>query len=301
MTKRVSPVRWAIDVSRVLNAALGVDRFPVDVSEVAREYSRHRFPEDPVTFVAGDSLPGFEGALFRAPAGKKGWGIIYNTEISSRGRINFTLAHEFGHYLLHRLVYPDGLRCGQQNVVRWESELGQVEYEANVFAANLLMPLDDYRRQVDPETQVSLDQLSGCATHYDVSLIAATLRWLEFTKQRAVLVVSRDGYILWAKSSKRALKSGLFFRTSGPPIAIPNRSVAATREGIASERYGIELPPGVWFNEPCREIPVFSDHYDFTISVLQFEAEPIYSGGVNDDDTDESLGDKIRRNHALQT
>jgi hypothetical protein len=51
-----------------------------------------------------------------------GVGIIYNHAITSKGRINFTLAHEFGHYLIHRALYPNGFQCGQQQIVRWDSE-----------------------------------------------------------------------------------------------------------------------------------------------------------------------------------
>ena len=60
-------------------------------------------------------------------------------------------------------------------------EYGQVEHQANVFAANLLMPLDDYRRQIDARTKVDLNMLSHVANRYDVSLIAAILRWLQYT------------------------------------------------------------------------------------------------------------------------
>ena len=133
MTGATSPERWAIDISLLLNAVLGRDRFPVDVALVAREYSAQRYPDDPISLVVGKSLPGFDGALFRAPTGKKGWGIFYNNAITSKGRINFTLAHEFGHYLVHRLAYPNGIRCGEQDVVRWDSEYRVIEHQANEF------------------------------------------------------------------------------------------------------------------------------------------------------------------------
>jgi len=201
MTDSFSPERWAYEITRLLNAVFGADRFPIDIPTVAREYTAQRFPDEPIISVLGDNLPGFDGALFRAPAGRKGWGIIYNTQIRSKGRINFTLAHEFGHFLLHRLVYPNGFRCGEQDVVRWDSEYGQVEHQANVFAANFLMPLDDYRRQIAATANVDFDMIAHCADRYRVSLIAAVLRWLSYTEKRAVLVVSRDGFILWARSS----------------------------------------------------------------------------------------------------
>jgi hypothetical protein len=157
---RLSPTRWAIDLSLLLNKVLGENRFPVDVSAVAKEISRLRFPDEPITAVIGRALPGFDGALFKAPAGKKGWGIFYNDAISSRGRINFTLAHEFGHFLLHRQDHPNGFQCSDQDVVRWDAAYRQIESEANVFAANFLMPFDDCRRQIAASAR---PDLGGCA------------------------------------------------------------------------------------------------------------------------------------------
>jgi hypothetical protein len=271
MTGAPSPERWAIDISLVLNAVLGKDRFPVDVALVAKEYSAHRYPDDPVSLVVGRSLPGFDGALYRAPAGKKGWGIFYNSGIASEGRINFTLGHEFGHYLIHRLAYPDGIRCGEQDVVRWDSEYGQIEHQANVFSAGLLMPLDDFRRQIPERDKVDLDMISHCADRYRVSLIAAVLRWLQYTARRAVLVVSRDGYIMWSRASQPALTTGAFFRTSGPPIAIPPDSLASCQDMVVDGRAGVELPAGVWFSEPLREMTIFAEQYDFAVTLLLLE------------------------------
>jgi hypothetical protein len=263
-----SPTRWANDLSLLLSTVLGADRFPVNVPEVAREYSKQRYPDDPIALVKGERLPGFDGALFRAPAGKKGWGIFFNRDITSAGRINFTLAHEFGHYLMHRISYPKGIQCGDQDVVRWDSEYGQIEHQANVFAAWLLIPFDDYRRQIDARTKVDLEMISHCADRYKVSLIAAVLRWLEYTEKRAVLVVSREGFILWARSSPPALRTDAFFRTSAGPIPLPALSLAARQDRIVDGRVGIEVAAGVWLREPVREMTVFADQYDFAITLL---------------------------------
>lgn len=283
MTVAFGPERWAIEISKVLNLVLGPEHFPIDVIRVAREYTAQRFPGDAITMAQGANLPGFDGALFPAPAGKTGWGIVYNNALASPGRINFTLAHEFGHYLLHRLAYPDGIRCGEQDVVRWDSDYGQIEHQANRFAANLLMPLDDFRRQIDARAKVDIDVISSCAERYRVSLIAAILRWLTYTERRAVLVVSRDDFVLWSRSSDRALKTGAFFRTSGAPAEVPAASLAATRDQLADGRTGVLHGPGVWFSEEVREMTIFSEQYDFTVTLLllqdrdryvQLESEP---------------------------
>lgn len=145
-----SPKGWATDISAVLNTVLGPDRFPISVTNVALELSTKWFPDDPLSLIQGAALPGFDGALLPAPPGKKGWGIFYNSAVTSKGRINFTLAHEFGHYLIHRLAFPEGIRCSQQDIWQWDSAHKQVENEANTFAAYLLMPYGDYRLRSTP-------------------------------------------------------------------------------------------------------------------------------------------------------
>lgn len=295
MTQGWSPQRWANSITTMLNTVYGSspERFPVNVPQLAREYSSQKYPDDPITLVKSTTLPGFDGALYRAPSGKKGWGIIYNDAISSTGRINFTLGHEFGHYLLHRLAYPDGMECGDQDMVRWDSEYAQVEQQANEFAVGLLMPLDDFRKQIDAKGKPSLDDIGACASRYDVSLIAATLRWLQYTERRSVLVVSRDGYILWARSSERALKTGAYFKTAGrPPIPIPALSLAACPD--PSNKGFVEHDAGVWFAEPCEEIALVSDQYDFTISLLHLgKAE--WQNRIDEEPTEDSF-DVMRRN-----
>jgi hypothetical protein len=274
MTENFSPQRWANTLTLLLNSVHGAadERFPVSVPELAKEYSRHRFPDDPVSLVMGDNLPTFDGALYKAPPGKKGWGIIYNSAIASPGRINFTIAHEFGHYLLHRLRFPDGLECGQQDMMRWDSEYRQIEAQANDFAASLLMPLDDFRRQIDGRAKPTLDDIGGCAERYGVSLVAASLRWLQYTERRSVLVVSRDGFILWARSSPAALRTGAYFKTVGrSPIPVPATSLAAQPDLLERSRGQVAHDGDVWFAEPCEEIALASDQYDFTISLLHLE------------------------------
>ena len=297
MIERLSPQRWANTLTMLLNTAYGdgKERFPVKVTKLAKDYSHQRFPDDSVTLVRGDSLPGFDGALYRAPAHKKGWGIIYNKSVRSAGRINFTLAHEFGRYLLHRQDHPDGIRCTQQDMVRWDSAYGRIEQQANVFAATLLMPLDDFRRQIKPRVKPTLDDIGDCAERYRVSLTAATLRWLEYTERRSIIVVSRDGFILWSWSSPRALRSGAYFRTSGrPPVAIPEASLPVQADSLVQGKGTAAHEAGIWLPEPCEEIALLSDGYDFAISLLHLD-EVVVSSVPDDEREAEDAYDGMAR------
>lgn len=289
--------RWAADLTRLLDQVYtGCDtRFPVKVSDLACEYSAQRFGGDAITKVRGASLGRFDGALYAAPSGKSGWAIIYNDAIASKGRINFTLAHEFGHYLLHRLAFPNGIECGQQDLVRWDTAYREIEQQANCFAAGILMPLNDYRAQIPAKAKPTLDDLAQCGERYGVSLIAATLRWLEYAERRSVLVVSRDGFILWARSSKSALRTGAYYRTTNrPPIAVPSTSLAGIASYIGEKL--VAEHDDAWFGEPSTEIALVSDNYDFTISLVHLE-EAVWRGGFREDEEEPGSFDfMVRRN-----
>jgi hypothetical protein len=72
---------------------------------------------------------------------------IYIALDTSSLRDRFTIAHELGHFVLHYL-YPNqhkGAKIKWLRAQRYGS--GQVEYEANWFAAAFLMPTDIFRQK----------------------------------------------------------------------------------------------------------------------------------------------------------
>ena len=121
---------------------------------------------------------------------------------------------------MHRSLFPKGLECNEEAVTF------RLKAEADTFAAYLLMPLDDFRRQIPADADPTLDDLSAATERYGVSLIACVLRWLEYTTRRSMLVISRDGIILWARASEPAFMSGLFIRSKNvAPVAVPSASL----------------------------------------------------------------------------
>ncbi len=295
-----SPMAEANRLSTLLNASLGKERFPVKVEQLAKDYAAQFGHDDSIAQVVGDDLPGFEGALYATEnEGRREWALVYNSAVKVPGRIRFTMAHELGHYILHRRE-RDVFECSQDDMLRWESEEKRIEAEADVFASYLLMPIDDFRGRIGNDV-VDMELLDVCARRYGVSLTAATLKWLEFTPQRAVLVVSTEGHILWARSSQSAFKSGAFFRTRDRVVPLPAASLAACEDIITPDRQGIELAARTWFpQEPkdmsLREMKIVSDRYDQTMTLLILpEAEPRY--WHRDADDDRPLDDYIRSGH----
>ncbi len=279
-----SPHKEANRLSTMLRMALGEDRFPIDVPRLALEVSKNN--EDPIEKVVGGDLPGFEGML-RAHRKRPAWHIVYNEEPRYRGRERFTVAHELGHYLLHRtklghVDYPDGklsqscdFQCLPLQSNAWKAAEKQREEEADTFASYLLMPLDDYRTQVDG-LEMTRSLLGHITDRYGVSLLAAVRKWIEFTDRRAAMVVATDGFALWGRASKAAFQSGVFIRSG---MEIPDGSVAALGPTVfrPADDCAVAHPSGVWTfsrgSEPARELTFFSERLGISVSLLHFDED----------------------------
>jgi IrrE N-terminal-like domain len=266
LTTPSTPQGWAKRLNAELSATYGTERFPVDVERLALDYTKWHF-DDPITKIVGQPLEDFEGGLFPSPSGKPRWLIAYNSAIPLKERLRYTVAHELGHYLLHRRR-GEKILCRLQDMSIWRGEYQRREVEANRFAASVLMPTDDYCRQVKGQ-RIDLELFRFCAERYGVSLTPAILEWLSFTQELAILVRSLDGFIDWGVSSTPAFRNGAFFRTRGcPPRPVPDSSLAAQMGNRASSGRR-EHPCGVWLPKfEVTELAIASDRYDMTLSLL---------------------------------
>lgn len=268
------PLVEANRITKMLDHVFGEDRFdrqPVNVQNLAIEYSAQIAPSSPIHQVVGANLPGCVGALVYSDTLPRQWGILYD-DGQSLTRRAFTIAHEFGHYILHRQLvereerFPGGIYCDENSVDRRAGE--GIEKEADQFAAALLMPFHDFRKQIPANEQPSLDRLEIAAKRYGVSMTAAILRWLEYTQSRSMMIVSNEGFALWAKSSEPALKSGRFLRTKNDMFELPQGS--ATVSKAYDTAAGIKHPSGVWFDEAATEFCFRAERYDQEITLLHF-------------------------------
>lgn len=294
MTERKRPMAEANRISVMLNTVLGAERFPVALEELIVEYSRQTHPQCPVVRIVGRDLPGFEGMLVQKPDQSQ-WKIVYNAGIRCHGRIRFTLAHEFGHYLLHRERQAT-FSCSQQDMEDWDTTERVIESEADTFASTLLMPLDDFRRQVGRE-RISFDLLSHLADRYGVSLTAAALRWIDVAERRAVLVAIRDDHLLWARSNRAALQSGAFFATRQRTYPVPPTSLAHSSQGVIDQQTG-QLPAQRWFPKEPRDMPLteltfVNEHYDYTLAFLLMP-EALRAWERDDDEDEDPAAERDR-------
>ena len=266
-----TPARAANRIVKVVEAVSGIhgmNQFPLDVSSVALETAKIFGWTDPISRVEAAEIKGFEGALL-PNENRSEWLLLYNPALTSPGRIRFTQAHELGHYILHRTL-RDEFQCSDSEVLGWPGDDNNIETQADVFASYLLMPIDDFRKQT--EKHVDLNVLSQCADRYGVSLTAAVLKWLQFTQEKAILIISSNGFMNWAWSSDPAWKAGAFFKTKQNIIEIPSGTLASDNS-LNNEREGTEVLAQRWFNPSdkslyLREMKLSMEQFDRTMTLL---------------------------------
>jgi Zn-dependent peptidase ImmA (M78 family) len=159
------------------------------VDQLLREHNVTA-PEVPVSAIAeslgieirrDDADEGRSGFLVRHT--DSGRAVIGVNDRHPKPRQRFTIAHELGHYLLHEgeLVHFDAERPGFRVNLRSEGTSSDMEREANLFAAELLMPsrfLERDKRivELDLLEPSSADILQSVAKDYGVSVQALTYR-----------------------------------------------------------------------------------------------------------------------------
>lgn len=118
--------------------------------------------------------PDISGELER---GEHGQFVIRVNASHSLVRQRFTIAHELGHYMLHRVLIGKGVddnkayRSDDVGNFYNKNILPEHETQANQFAASLLMPADQVRSVYDRMTS-----LSEMALHFSVSKSAMDVR-----------------------------------------------------------------------------------------------------------------------------
>lgn len=141
-----------------------------DAREIAKSYSLSERPLDVSELVAAlgisvaktpldDRISGF---LQRSG---DGWLIGVNS-LHHPNRQRFTLAHELGHYFLHRDKGP----FEDELLFRKDNQFNPLEREANEFAALLLMPPIEFGRAIRH------DNIETVARRFGVSKQAAEYR-----------------------------------------------------------------------------------------------------------------------------
>jgi len=264
MSDPTTPVAWGIQLAKLWLAS--GQAFPVNVKTLALEVTKQKF-SDPVGIVVPHGIYDIDGMLSKRK-NHKDWCISYDENVVVPGRINFTVAHELGHYLLHRTL-RDAFQCGQKEMMDYDSiESKRLEAQANTFASCLLMPRNDFDVQIKGH-DISFELLGHCAERYQTSLTATILKWLEFTEETAMLVVAdHNEFICWSYCSQSAKRLGVY---KTPGKSVPQAALEYLRVSVSGARAARRVGAGIWHpTEEAIESAIVSDQFEQLIFLIRF-------------------------------
>jgi Zn-dependent peptidase ImmA (M78 family) len=228
--------------------------------------------------------PGESGYTLTRRDGKSS--IVVN-ELERRERQRFSACHEVGHLVL-------GLASNHQETPAWSyAKRDDNEIACDIFASELLMPFDAFKRDVDQDLP-SFELVERLRSKYVVSFAACASRLAAVTDYPCAFVFMSAKVVRYASRSKalRDLNAWVEMRSTIPPGSVARRLV---REGewsgddscVAQDVWFRDWPNGYDLTELAKHYPAF----DETFSLLWFEPdsgpdEPVkaWSGSVAQDD-----------------
>lgn len=139
------PLTRPVSEARELLAAQRVIKPPIDVEEIARSLGL-KVVRQP-----------FDGNLSGMLQRQDGGAVVGVNSLHSKVRQRFTIAHEIGHFVLHRgRTFIDEVRVDYRDE-RASAGTYRQEINANSFVAELLMPADMVRNAVTHLLDSGLD------------------------------------------------------------------------------------------------------------------------------------------------
>lgn len=138
---------------------------------------------------------GAEGRLLR----KRSRGIIHiDSRIPQEGRRRFTVAHELGHWEMHK-QYSQFL-CSEDDMRDYGKS--PLEMEANCFAAELLMPTFHFRKAIEKKSP-SMKLIQSLAREFNTTLTATAMRFAEVSKHNLLVVWHQFNSVSWCYSPSK--------------------------------------------------------------------------------------------------
>ena len=212
------------------------------------------------------SLEKMEARLVR----HAGRGLIrVKAGIDQPGRRRFAIAHELGHWELHKDKTQLFACTNDDMVATYRTD--PMEAEANYFAAGLLMPGFLFREEVGNRLLL-FEVLSDLAAAFRTSLTATGIRFVETSDDYVAIVASEGGKIRWWRGSPEFeeqywIQAGS--RLSGGTVAAslaggPAERARAEEVDIAAWSKGID--PG---NDTFIEESMHMARYGQTLSLLR--------------------------------
>lgn len=187
------------------------------------------------------ALSGLEARLVRV--GDRGK-IRVSDAIREPGRYRFSVAHELGHWELHRQRTQMTLsECTSIQVSPGYRGDG-TELEANCFASELLMPEFMFRPRCSGP--MSLHLAAQLARTFDASLTASAIRLITLRDDYAAVIYTVEGLIKWFWPSQN-FEYAWIERTQ--ELLAPSPAAKYWKRGQEPPQDPVQIPPYTWLSD----------------------------------------------------
>ena len=113
---------------------------------------------------------------------------------------NFVIAHEIGHFILHKDLSTSLFSDTDQTLSEWY-QVGPQEQQANQFAAELLMPGILFKEKL-AKRKLNLNLIQEVSNYFKTSLTATFLRYVTHGDFPLMVIFVENGIIKWKSVSK---------------------------------------------------------------------------------------------------
>lgn len=219
------------------------------VTEVLDAHDAWNLPVDPFRIALAEGIklaPGeysgaFDGCLeYVRPQGV--FILYYQDSGNEDGRTRFTISHELAHYFVpqHHEQILSGERHGSQaGVFPPEGR----EREADEFAARLLMPTGQFRRQM---RDASCAEMGRLASLFHTSLTATVHRIVSETDQACSVVFSDGKTVSYAKHSEDMRVRGLHGIKKGDSVPSLSQTALFAKSGTRDKALAVTMA-STWY------------------------------------------------------
>lgn len=200
---------------------------------------------------------------------RDGSSVIIVNELERRERQRFSTCHEVGHIVL-------ALKSDHRETPSWSyAKRDENETACDIFAAELLMPYDAFKRDVDQE-EPSFELVESLRAQYVVSFAACASRLASVTQYPCAFVTMSSSTIRHASRSKalRDLNAWIVPKSPIPSGSVAHRLVrggewSGEDEAVSQDVWFQDWPKGYDLIELAKHYP----SYDETFSLLWFEQD----------------------------
>ena len=141
-------------------------------------------------------MAGSDGRMMRIDGAAR---ISVRENIRFPGQKRFVIAHELGHVLLHpKLRQIDELSLSQAS--NWSLNQEPEEIEANLFAAEILMPKSLFLPRIQGR-EPGFALFNELAVEFATTVTAVAIQFIRYTREECVLIASRKGQRKWFHAS----------------------------------------------------------------------------------------------------